>query len=763
MKVLHKINHIKASVDPYSDISGLLKILHLEGPASSDILESLALYKVFHSESFKELEERIIIAIGLFYKVKEPTSLYSFLMASVGIQHKLEYGALLTPVQASVRRAINDNQYVSISAPTSAGKSYSIRDFIAEQKGDAVIVVPSRALIAEYVASIRDRFAGDKTVMISTFVDTVFTSRNLRRIFILTPERARELFVIGPKLDVAVFFFDEAQVSEDASRGVIFDVLVRRVNKIFPSAKLIFAHPFVDNPEAQFTKHNLPSSAAYARPYTHGSVGKISVFRHGNGGDYYFSPFEEKGHILTKCAEFEGGFEGFAFSGNHSILVYVSKSSIYSGRFTEGFDAYISSLENISEQRALNIISAVEHMLGADISGHNSKLVALLRKGVVIHHGSVPLEVRFLIEDFIRGRYAKLCFATSTLAQGVNMPFDIVWLQTMRISGESSEDRSLAFKNLIGRAGRLTDEQKFDYGYVFTENAKLYAQRLNDSYRLSEVSIIDSDGFDANEDTQEVMDAFRSNTFNEDFNLPEKKIDRLSAPAVLAACQTVLDIMYSGSGEKQDISGEALQPLRIKVRESLKLIFEASINRKLLDGEVAVFRTAIVIFLLATGGWSFREIAGIRYSDISKRNERRVGVAEFAQAAAKLPDASLKKPYPLVKGVLAKDVSYDAVVFDTYDYMDQVISFSLVDVFSAAFKIYVSRTADDRANKMIELLRYGTNNVIHMLLMRYGFPPEAVGEVSGYIKFINEREIIFNDGVNDAPAHVKSLVSWYLP
>ena len=118
-------------------------------------------------------------------------------MSGFGERHKSDYGSYLTPVQASIRRAVDDSQFVSISAPTSAGKSYSIRDFIADQEGDAVVVVPSRALIAEYVNSMRRKFEGDKNVMISPFVDRVFTSRHLRRIFILTPERSRDLYSIA--------------------------------------------------------------------------------------------------------------------------------------------------------------------------------------------------------------------------------------------------------------------------------------------------------------------------------------------------------------------------------------------------------------------------------------------------------------------------------------------------------------------------------------------------------------------------------------
>lgn len=760
---MNKIVEIKNSKDPYFDISVVLKKLHVSGPVDSGVLEDLALYKEFHLDAFIELEERIISALGLFYKIGVPENLYSLLMSVVGDQHKAMYGELLTPVQASVRRAVDSKQFVSISAPTSAGKSYSIRDFIAEQIGDAVVVVPSRALIAEYINTMRRRFDGDKNVMISAFVDSIFTNRNLRRIFILTPERARELFILGPKLDVKIFFFDEAQVSEEKGRGVVFDVLVRRVKKSFPSAKLIFAHPFVDNPGAQFAKHNIVAENGYARSYTHGTVGKISVYKHKNGKDYYFSPFQENGSHIKKCVEFEGGFESFAFNGSNSLLVFVSKASIYSDEFVKRFVNHIDGFDDVSDEGGLKIIETVEHMLGADESEHRSKLVSLLRKGVVIHHGSVPLEVRFQVEDFIRGGHARICFATSTLAQGINMPFDIVWLKNMRISGEGDKERSLSFKNLIGRAGRLSKEKKFDFGYVFTESPELYIRRVNDTYSLSEVSVIDSDFEGASTDTQELMSAIKNGTFDDEYNMPETKVERLSSIEAVNFCKIVLDILYAGTNLREELSGISNKPKREKVHDCLRSLFEISIDRPLLEGEAAVFKTAIVIFLLVIQGRTFREIAGIRYSGISRRDEGRIGDAAFSQQANKLPDSKLVKAYSLFKGVKANEVSYDAVIFDTYDYMDQVISFSLSDVFSAAFKIYGKLTSDSRAEKMIELLRFGTNNVVHMLLMRYGFSPETVAEITPYISFVSERDIVFSSKIESAPQYVKDMVEWYLP
>jgi hypothetical protein len=756
-----EFKEIRSSQTPIKDLSDILELVHTHGPSNSDILERISAYKLFHPKAFSEFEEKIISSMGLFYKIDTPKNLYSFIVSGIGDYTKTVYGKSLTPVQASVRRAVEEKQFVSISAPTSAGKSYSIRDFIATQTGDAVVVVPSRALIAEYMNSIRSAFVGRKDVMISSFVDKVYTSRELRRIYVLTPERARELFSLGSSWNIETFFFDEAQVSEDKDRGVIFDVVVRRAMRSFPKAKLIFAHPFVDNPGAQFMKHGISEERSYSKSYVHGAVGKICIFRHNNDNDYYFSPYAEKGYLLRNSIPFGGKFEDFAFSESHSILIYVSKESIYNDKFIEDFQVYVDKFPDVKDERALGIIDSISNIIGADDNEHDSKLVRLLKKGVVIHHGSVPLEVRFLLEDFIRGRYARICFATSTLAQGVNMPFDIVWLRSMHIGGGNNADRSMAFKNLIGRAGRLSDDRIFDYGYVFTESPKIFVGRIKDTYRLSETSVIESD--EPSADDRELIDAIKNNTLSENYNIPLSKAERLAAPSVLASCKFVLDAIYAKESISQSISGPQNKELRKSIREHLSSIFCASINRSLHDGENAVFSMAIRIFLLLISDKTFKEIAGIRFNYISRRRDGRKGRAAFSQRASKLPDSGLIKPYPLFKNTLANEISYDAVIFDTYDYMDQVISFSLSDTLSAAFKIYGEKTLDGRSKKMLELLRFGTNNIDHILLMRYGFSPEIIADVLPYIRLVNENEIVFFDTIESAPERIRDSVEWYLP
>ncbi|MCF0052091.1 DEAD/DEAH box helicase [Dyadobacter sp. LJ53] len=539
-----KLTDIKATDDPARDLSDLLDTLHREGPKDQILLENLSYFKQLHRFVFDEFEEKIISALGLFYKVEEPSNLYSFLMQGFGKEHEEKHGALLTPVQASIRRALDENQYISISAPTSAGKSYSIRDFIAEGTGDAVVVVPSRALIAEYMNSMRRKFGSDKHVMILSFVDLVYTSRPMRRIFVLTPERSKDLYKFKDKLNVETFFFDEAQIAEEDGRGIIFDVSVRRATKHFPNAKIIFAHPFIENPGAQISKHQLASDVSYSRAYTHGSVGKLCVFGD-NDNCYYFSPYIDKGHHKRNCIKIEQDFRSFVFNGSHTILVYVSKNSIYNGKFREGFENYIAGLPELTEEGALDIIDNIRHIIGADTSDHVSSLVNLLRKGVVIHHGSIPLEVRFLIEDFIRNRYSTLCFATSTLAQGINMPFDIVWLENNRFEGNENE-RALAFKNLIGRAGRLTSAKVFDYGFVYTSNPKLFSKRIQTQFLLSDQSVLESDPTEESDnDDRELIEAIQNNSFDDDRNMPKTKVDRLSGSDVQLAAKEFLDIFYN--------------------------------------------------------------------------------------------------------------------------------------------------------------------------------------------------------------------------
>jgi hypothetical protein len=109
-----------------------------------------------------------------------------------------------------------------------------------------------------------------------------------------------------------------------------------------------------------------------------------------------------------------------------------------------------------------------------------------------------------------------------------------------------------------------------------------------------------------------------------------------------------------------------------------------------------------------------------------------------------LPDSS-QPQLNRFKGIAADKLRYDLLVYDSYDYLDKVVSFSLADIFVAAFEEYYSWSGDQRAKVFAEYMRYGTNDPVAILLIRYGFPPEEVLSLSRAVEHIDEERVVFSD------------------
>ena len=119
------------------------------------------------------------------------------------------------------------------------------------------------------------------------FIEIVNIKHSNRRIYVITPERGNDLFANAGFLNVELFLFDESQLSEEEIRGMRFDALVRRISKYFPNATKVFAHPFVDNPQAQLIKHGFEQHTAFEN-YNQSVVGKIYSYIDKNNNFFLF-------------------------------------------------------------------------------------------------------------------------------------------------------------------------------------------------------------------------------------------------------------------------------------------------------------------------------------------------------------------------------------------------------------------------------------------------------------------------------------------
>jgi len=108
--------------------------------------------------------------------------------------------------------------------------------------------------------------------------------------------------------------------------------------------------------------------------------------------------------------------------------------------------------ERFNEARAVTV----------DYCGPNSYEVALLDRGIATSHGQMPQRLRRLMTEMIDQRICPITVATATLTEGVNLPFDIIFLTSLkRRSFDSTTRRPIItplstaeFRNLAGRAGR---------------------------------------------------------------------------------------------------------------------------------------------------------------------------------------------------------------------------------------------------------------------------------------------------------------------
>lgn len=97
-----------------------------------------------------------------------------------------------------------------------------------------------------------------------------------------------------------------------------------------------------------------------------------------------------------------------------------------------------------------------------DYCGADSYELRLLDRGIATNHGQMPQRLRRLMTDVIERRICPLTIATATLTEGVNLPFDIIFLTSLVRRGfdaaeEVPEEEPVStseFRNLAGRAGR---------------------------------------------------------------------------------------------------------------------------------------------------------------------------------------------------------------------------------------------------------------------------------------------------------------------
>ncbi|MDR3713996.1 MAG: DEAD/DEAH box helicase [Puia sp.] len=152
--------------------------------------------------------------------------------------------------------------------------------------------------------------------------------------------------------------------------------------------------------------------------------------------------------------------------GNRRVLISVMQSpEVIMKRFAEAFT--LSGWETVwrftpPEARTDLVAYEEARQTCTDYCGHDSYELALLNRGIATSHGQMPQRLRRLMTRLVERRICPVTVATATLTEGVNLPFDIIFLNNIvrrRFDATTGTSTTVPmstseFNNLAGRAGR---------------------------------------------------------------------------------------------------------------------------------------------------------------------------------------------------------------------------------------------------------------------------------------------------------------------
>lgn len=378
----------------------------------------------------------------------------------------------LTDFQHEFFEALDSATSVSVSAPTSAGKSFILGlDLIRRLRkvvpACVVYVVPTRALIREVTLTIRGhlRKAGMDTVPVRSVPFPITPDKAPRgAVFVLTQERLLSLLHSREGTQwITTLVVDEAQSIRDEARGVILQTAIEAVLIKHPQAEVHFASPLASNPEflldvvqRRDTGRHLVRTLS---PVSQNLILVSEVRRKTTrarfqlvGGDTPLDlgirelGFELRGGTYTQRAALARAIT----RDDESTLLYGNTP----GDTEELATALIAGSPPVAnpDPDVRELIEFIRSDLHPEYP-----LIRCLPHGVAYHYGFMPAIVRARVEDLCRDGKLRFVCCTSTLLQGVNLPARHIIIENPKRGRDDGMTRA-DFLNLAGRAGRLLRE-----------------------------------------------------------------------------------------------------------------------------------------------------------------------------------------------------------------------------------------------------------------------------------------------------------------
>ncbi|MCJ1879346.1 DEAD/DEAH box helicase [Pseudomonas nitroreducens] len=412
-------------------------------------------------------------------------------------ENSIDNSTLLTNFQYRLYTSLEGEKSLSVSAPTSAGKSFVLnmdlmRRLSSRTDKCIVYVVPTRALITEVAArirsAIREQNITEAIVRTAPFpLESRYSSYSI--VYVLTQERLLSLLKPeNSKQPITSIFVDEAHEIYKGKRGVVLQNAIDLVLQKYPSVSILFASPLIKNPGYFLGLFNrLENGYFFTEKVSPVSQNIILV------SSVHMKPKSVNLKLLTNNFEIDIGdydlglkfrppimrrraaFARIVTRSDESTIVFANGPGDAEELASELKDAIFDFTPSEDIKDFISFIKTEIH--------EEHPLISCLEKGVAFHYGDLPSIVRSGIESFFKAGDVRYLCSTSTLLQGVNLPAKHIIIENPK-SGLGNPMRRPDFLNLAGRAGRLLKEFQ---GNVWCLTPDLWEEKSFEGERLQEI------------------------------------------------------------------------------------------------------------------------------------------------------------------------------------------------------------------------------------------------------------------------------------
>lgn len=366
---------------------------------------------------------------------------------------ELDERVSLHPEQIKILKTFETHKGTILSAPTSFGKTFTVFEYIARYKPKCIVmVVPTLALIDEYKRKIINEYS--KVFSLYRVYLSIDKEHDYNwdesNIFIVTHDRVvdEEIQSIISHIDFLVI--DEVyKLQRDDKDDRVLILNLAYLNLVSIADKYVLLAPFICGVENLEKLEDKPFF--YSTSYSP-VVNEVIVKRIVDDSD------TERRKVAKKIlSELKG-----------NTLVY--------------FPTVKSLNEYILDDKDESIVVNENGLLNDFVEWAKKEIheewtvVKALEKGLLVHHGQLPLGIRMLELDlFNRDDSYNTILCTATLLEGINTDAENIIITKPSRSYNNDFD-AFDFFNLVGRTGRLFKHYLGKAYYIQGPNDRRYVK-----------------------------------------------------------------------------------------------------------------------------------------------------------------------------------------------------------------------------------------------------------------------------------------------